>query len=500
MSARILHAVALTPVHVEDPAPWTPDAFALDDDHLVMFDPAAAMAALDPAARQGFSIALDRGDVRLAQDVLRAGLRPELMLDRILVGAASRAGILEAFANPARPARVVRFARSGTRPCLPGSTIKGALRTALLSARAEPLLPELRRIAARDEARTGRTGRLSDEIQREVFGFDPAAPVAGQDPFRRLRVADCLLGEGSTRIDRVFNRRRDGRTKDMLVDVELMRAGTVFELAIAVDAAAGEGIGDLDSVLAACDGFNRRRWDEERTRFYADTPWPAQPATGEGWRAVLLRVGRYAHFEAASIDGLRQGWNHARREAMVVGDSRAVTLRDRLPVPFGWLALCETAEAAQVLAAEQRALAEPPPRPPRPPPVPVPAAAPGPRPGKEIRPRKDKPRREAAPGADAGKTAGTGAQATRKDGRPGDKRRRDEGGRRPRDAAPPPPPPPPPARTSRLLMFRRGERVRDPASGETAIVAIDVPLGATRMEVDFPDGPMSVDPKGWRKA
>jgi hypothetical protein len=41
--------------------------------------------------------------------------------------------------------------------------------------------------------------------------------------------------------------------------------------------------------------------------------------------------------------------------------------------------------------------------------------------------------------------------------------------------------------------------VRDPASGEIAIVAADVPIGAARMEVDFPDGPMSVDPKGWRK-
>ena len=508
MTARVFHAVALTPVHVEDPVPWTPDACALDDEHLVLFEPAAVMAALDEAARRGFALALDRGDLRLAQDVLRAGVRPELVLDRIAIGAASRPGILEAFANPARPAHVMRFARSGTRPCLPGSTIKGALRTALLSARAQPLLPDLRRIAAREEARTGRTGRLSDEIQGAVFGLDEEGWGSGRDPFRVLRVADCLPGEGCTRIDRLFSRRRDGRTKDMLVDVEMLRAGTVFELAIAAGTAQDGDAPDLDAVLAACDGFNRRRWEEERARFYADSPWPAQPASTEGQRAILLRVGRHAHFEAASIDGLRQGWNHARREAMVVGDTRTVTLNGQIPVPFGWLALCETAEAAAELAALHRRIAEPPPRPPRPPQEAVsataPQAEPRPRPrkdearrgeGRKGEPRRDEPRRGEPSRGEPSRDA-----PRREDGK-GEKRRKDEGrGGRRRDPAPPAPPAPPPPRTARLLMFRRGERVRDPASGEIAIVALDVPLGASRMEVDFPDGPMTVDPKGWRKA
>jgi hypothetical protein len=489
MTARVFHAVALTPVHVEDPAPWTPDRFALDDDHLVLFDPAAAMAGLDEAARRGFAIAVDRGDLRLAQDVLRAGLRPDLALDRILVGPASRAGILEAFANPARPARVMRFARSGTRPCLPGSTVKGALRTALLSARAQPRLSDLRHVAAREEARTGRTGRLSDEIQREVFGLDPAALAEGRDPFRFLRVGDCAFGEGCTRIDRLFSRRRDGRIKDMLVDVELLRAGSVFELTVAVDeAGAGLGAPTLDEVLAACDEFHRRRWEEERTRFYADTPWPAQPARQEGREAILLRLGRYAHFEAASVDGLRQGWNHARREPMPVGDTRAVTLRGKLPVPFGWLALFESAEAAQALAAIQRRVVEPPPRPPKPPPPPIP-----PPPPRAAETGREPPRQENGRPADRRRK-----DERRKEGGAAEGKRRDGRGRK--DGAPDRPPPPPPPRTTRILMFRRGERVRDPASGEIAIVAADVPIGAARMEVDFPDGPMSVDPKGWRKA
>jgi hypothetical protein len=56
-----------------------------------------------------------------------------------------------------------------------------------------------------------------------------------------------------------------------------------------------------------------------------------------------------------------------------------------------------------------------------------------------------------------------------------------------------------PQAPGRIVQFRRGDRVRDPDSGDVAIVAADVPFGAARMEVDFPDGPMSVDPKGWKK-
>jgi hypothetical protein len=88
MTARLFHAVALTPVHVEDPEAWLPECFVLDGDDLVRFEPAAVMAALDDAARRGFALAVERGDLRLAQDVLHAAIRPEHALERILVGAA----------------------------------------------------------------------------------------------------------------------------------------------------------------------------------------------------------------------------------------------------------------------------------------------------------------------------------------------------------------------------------------------------------------------------
>lgn len=498
MTARLFHAVALTPIHVEDPEAWLPECFVLDGDDLVRFEPAAVMAALDDAARRGFALAVERGDLRLAQDVLHAAMRPEHALERILVGAASRAGIVEALSSPARPGRVILFARSGGRPCLPGSTIKGALRTALLSARAQPLLGDLRRIAAREDGRGGRSGRLSDEVQATLLGLAdaPDAVRGGRDPFRFLRVGDCMPEGVCTRIERVFNRRRDGRTRDMLVDAEVIRAGTRFEMTIAAAAGLdGDGL-DLDGLLAACDMFHRQRWEQERARFHADAPWPAQPAAEDGRRAILLRLGRYAHFEAASIEGLRQGWNHARRDTMIVGDTRAVTLRGDLAVPFGWIALFETADAAEACAAIQRRLLEPVPHPPRtasPPAPAAPVARPSGSEGSREAGRRGKPRRDARGQASAQTQSQTPPPAAAARDEP--RRKRTSAPADTRPAAKPTKPQAP----ARVVQFRRGDRVRDPDSGDIAIVAADVPFGAARMEVDFPDGPMSVDPKGWKK-
>ena len=509
MTARLFHAVALTPVHVEDPEAWLPECFVLDGDDLVRFEPAAVMAALDDAARRGFALAVERGDLRLAQDVLHAAMRPEHALERILVGAASHAGIVEALSSPARPGRVVLFARSGGRPCLPGSTVKGALRTALLSARAQPMLGDLRRIAAREDGRGGRSGRLSDEVQAALLGLAdaPDAAMGGRDPFRFLRVGDCMPDGVCTRIERVFNRRRDGRTRDMLVDAEVVRAGTRFEMTIAAAAGPDGGGLDLDALLAACDAFHRQRWEQERARFHADAPWPAQPATEDGRPAILLRLGRYAHFEAASIEGLRQGWNHARRETMVVGDTRAVTLRGDLAVPFGWIALFETADAAEACATIQRRLLEPTPRPPRPAPAPRSAAparrssvAEGGREGGREAGRRGKPRRDgpgpaSSPAQPQTPAPAAGARDEKRRARVTPPAAATPVSRSAKAAAKPTKPQAP----ARIVQFRRGDRVRDPDSGDIAIVAADVPFGAARMEVDFPDGPMSVDPKGWKK-
>jgi CRISPR-associated protein Csm5 len=59
-------------------------------------------------------------------------------------------------------------------------------------------------------------------------------------------------------------------------------------------------------------------------------------------KRVLLRVGRYSHFESLSVDELRQGYNIQARMAisgMGATRTRCVMENGKPPMPFGWLLL-----------------------------------------------------------------------------------------------------------------------------------------------------------------
>ena len=62
-------------------------------------------------------------------------------------------------------------------------------------------------------------------------------------------------------------------------------------------------------------------------------------------RGLLLRVGRFSHFESLSVDNLRQGWNVQARKSITEGSSRTLCRCRPNPdgagtaLPFGWLLL-----------------------------------------------------------------------------------------------------------------------------------------------------------------
>ena len=61
-----------------------------------------------------------------------------------------------------------------------------------------------------------------------------------------------------------------------------------------------------------------------------------------GRKRMLLRIGRFSHFESLSVDGLREGYNiQARKPITNMGATRTRCLMEngRPPMPFGWLLL-----------------------------------------------------------------------------------------------------------------------------------------------------------------
>ncbi|MCS6891310.1 MAG: RAMP superfamily CRISPR-associated protein [Acetobacteraceae bacterium] len=383
-----LRLVPLTPIHIGDGTEWRPDEYLIEDGRaayddestdepgsaaahapatLCRFDQQAAMRAMTPTQRTAFATALDRGKLVEAAKVLRAAGRSDI-LERIPLSAASRSDLARAMEEPLRAGAVKPFIRSGGRPYIPGSSIKGAFRTALASA----ALPR----GSRDDARWTHDFALTD-----AFGLEQGKTET--DPLRFLSVSDAALPDGATLVDKAEVMKRGGaapsgakggggiqmhyeRTRSLSEDPQLAPA---FSVTLAVDgrAAGPDGVRrpearfDLWRALRVTRDFHVKLFNTEAKTFFEGPtkalltqrlqghsgPGKEPPFTQAGWTPgfLLLRLGRFGHFESKSLEGVRRGqFLQARNPADKIrppnawGVTRTVT-RDTKgnPIPFGWV-------------------------------------------------------------------------------------------------------------------------------------------------------------------
>lgn len=196
---------ALTPVHIGDGTTMTPDGYRLRSSSpaiLERFDPPAVIAAMSPAQRAAYIRALSQGGVKQAQEILRKAADSAIR-EQVSISQYSRDEIGQVITNPLRRGRISPFVRSGGTPILPGSSVKGAVRTAWLAREA--------RFIARDEVRDlstrirragpGKTGREAEKIYHTAF--ESEQNHTEQDPLRDISVSDAPLEVDGTLIDRV---------------------------------------------------------------------------------------------------------------------------------------------------------------------------------------------------------------------------------------------------------------------------------------------------------
>jgi CRISPR-associated protein Csm5 len=381
----------------------TPDGYRLSSSTpavLERFDPPAVIAAMSPGQRAEYIRALTQGGLKQAQEILRKAADSAIR-ERLSISQYSRAEIEQVVRNPLRRGRITPFVRSGATPILPGSSVKGALRTSWLAWEARSIA----RDAVRDlpnsirRAGPGKTGGESQKIQDAAFGSEQSHTE--QDPLRDISVSDAPLEADSTLIDRVHvaNCTKEGPVAidgegGMQIHVERLASiadaaefsAKPFKTAItAPDGAAlrerrdgaglrAEGEGNvprgiprrspnLDELRRATNAHHTAIWFYERQRFYLGTRTDRLmdelllafgfPEVLEKLESALdakgtwlLKLGRYGHFEAKSIEieGRRYGERASRpgrpAEFMTEGGSRTVA-RDaagRL-LPFGWVML-----------------------------------------------------------------------------------------------------------------------------------------------------------------
>jgi len=423
MTVYRFRATPLTPIHIGDGNSLAPEDYLIEGDHLVQFNRAATLRDMKPETRRQLEERLDRNDFQAAQEILRKSVQARHHRCRIQIGAESKADLLKAVGNPLDPVVRQRAVQGFVRnpltgqPFLPGSSIKGAIRTAVVSQllgtaeiarlheQARPLVrfEERRRTERRErqnkpplnaqeqermlaETKIAAHAQLVERIALGYGGYNTERRKVTErlerDPFRLIRVSDADIGAEATRVDQVWlhlpGNAEGSAGIQMHYERLLSRADTpgihAFPVTVEIDDVAarhpevrkllGQAL-DFDRLRQACNTFYWRRMNIELDRFF--------PAREEAWKntynkvkiglavrnaeskliltpppwpnRLLLRVGRFSHFESLSVDDFRQGWNIQKRKYITEGSTRTLC-RARFgndgqstPVPFGWLLL-----------------------------------------------------------------------------------------------------------------------------------------------------------------
>jgi CRISPR-associated protein Csm5 len=378
-------AQALTPIHVGSGSEIDPLEFTLHGSRLVRFHPGEVVRGLPESERVRFQEFLDRADLKAIQAFLRGHIDPRRDdLVQIDVSHAFQRTFEVKAADPDNRFRVDMMPRnphSGT-VTLPGSGIKGAIRTAIVNhfANLDPRTKGDVHAAVRSAGREERAKRL------EETALNRRRSETERDLLRLLDVEDVALPVGATRIDRaeMVNPGRPG-VEQIPIWVERIKSFADswtppdFTVRIQLDTIAlknervkallGRTL-EFKNILEACNRFywgrmraeadkfdNRpsdgRSWQVLRSLFprgqlpgVGSKPFIIDPESPywcqEGRQRMLLRVGRYSHFESLSVDGLREGYNvQARRHIQEMGSTRTrcVMENGKPSMPFGWLLL-----------------------------------------------------------------------------------------------------------------------------------------------------------------
>ena len=352
MTTYSFKAHALTPIHVGCGREIDPTEFVLKGEKLVQVNPALLIEGLPPAERDRFTGFLDRADLKEMQNFLRHHTDESRDgISRIDTCRLFRNEYEAKASNPNNQFRVEMMPRNPHtgKAYLPGSGIKGAIRTAVVNY-----------LVNDDPSAVGPGGRRALEgvdVKRRGQELEAAAlnrkhHETEKDFFRMVHVEDCNLPDDSTRVDRAasFNPFKPGSEK-IQIWVERLRcmADTArppeFEVVVRIDTRAmgnprvKSGLGralTFDEILDACNRFYWGRMVAEGDRFDArtqdgpswkavhgvfprgqmeeggeifaiDPPSPFWHNPDAGRKRMLLRTGRFCHFESLSVEELRGG-------------------------------------------------------------------------------------------------------------------------------------------------------------------------------------------------
>lgn len=263
---------------------------------------------------------------------------------------------------------------------IPGSSIKGAIRTAVIDMLDREHGLGLKQAAENDDQQRTRTRQYEDRLKSALGDI-------GSNAFKNLKVSDFEAPRGASAIiaAREVGKKPDKQPTpkdpcEVLTGLCMGGDGMQLPGKIGVGAAsainpqgesldisfAGKKISlSTDQLAELCGSFYRRRFQEEKKIFYA---LPHFSRTARALEAVekavldqqpgvfLLRIGHYSHVECMTVTDNKPQTRMVQGRIMPFGTTR--TLADGI-YPFGWVRLVPcTAEEYHELLARRASIAD----------------------------------------------------------------------------------------------------------------------------------------------
>lgn len=350
----------LSPVHIGCDDVYEPTGFVIDEEKrkLIAFDPLDFIKSLSPQDRQTFSAYCMQGNISSIVNIYKFMSRKRVNGREIDVASDLVSHYTQVRNLPTNNEGKIRqelnkfsiyrtaYNPYNNMPYIPGSSIKGALRTAYLSK------------LAKDNGISGRRDRAKD-LEIELLGgsFD-------KDPFRMMKVSDFLhVGNAKAKIVYAVNKKKRQSKFEALGPFQILESiidGTIFEGFINLNKP-GQTAGikkpiEIPELLKAVHNFYGSIVNEEskvtneiNSGRIVDNRISEKFKDKLGKTVFLLRVGRHSGAEAVTLEGNRhikimqdrgqppKFLDHA-TTLWLASETRKPTTNIGL-IPFGWTAM-----------------------------------------------------------------------------------------------------------------------------------------------------------------
>lgn len=347
----------ISPIHIGCDEVYEPTGFVLDENkqQMIVFDPLFFISQMENADKTKFSQICAKGTIASILEIYQF-MRNKVVGGRMVhvcndfiehyrqtisLPLHNNREIQQNLNNFAIPRTV--FCAVDQRPYIPGSSIKGALRTAYLN-----LMESEKKLSKGGKERSAR------KLEQRLMEYD-GIPT---DPFRMVKVSDFMpMGETRTRIVYGVNEKKKQSDRDargLPLIFEVVPPGSVFVGTITVDAPLhGSGISksvSIEKLLNSSTVFytkEKRREDKELgnigVAINSDPRYQAEKNT------FLARVGRHSGAESVTIEGHRNikimmgkgekpKYLDRATTVWLASEKRKPEDRDGLQ-PFGWVQL-----------------------------------------------------------------------------------------------------------------------------------------------------------------